>query len=133
MQRDSDRGRFPTSIVAIGVALVAVVVIVMAVFMVFASRNSYGYGGHYGMMGGFGGWGMVFMIPVGLIVLLIIGYVIWRGFGWGGGCCGGHYGHYGRYVSDTDRENAMEILHRRYARGEISKEQYEQMKKDIVT
>ena len=29
---------------------------------------------------------MLFMIPVGLIVLVVIGYVIWRGLGWGGGC-----------------------------------------------
>lgn len=44
------------------------------------------------------------MIPIGLIVLVVIGYAIWRGFGWGGGCCGsGHYGHYGNH---DDRENA---------------------------
>jgi NADPH:quinone reductase-like Zn-dependent oxidoreductase len=31
-----------------------------------------------------------------------------------------------------DRENAMEILRQRYAKGEISKEQFDQMRKDIV-
>jgi putative membrane protein len=29
-------------------------------------------------------------------------------------------------------ESALEILKKRYAKGEISKEQYEQMKKDII-
>ncbi len=80
------------------------------------------------MMGGFGGYWMLFMIPIGLIILVIIGYVVWRAVNWGGSCCGtGHYGHY------EDRGNAMEILRQRYARGEISKEQYEQMKKDLVS
>jgi putative membrane protein len=70
---------------------------------------------------------MLFMIPIILIVLVVIGYVIWRGVGWGGGCCGGHY------ASDEERETAMEILRRRYARGEITQQQFEQMKKDIIT
>jgi putative membrane protein len=137
MQRDCDsnmnRGRFPTVFVAIAVAVIAVVVIVIAVFAYFSSRNSYygngnGYYGGYGMMGGFGVYWMLFMIPVGLIVLVVIGYAIWRGLGWGVGC-GGHYGH---YASAEERETATEILRRRYAKGEISKEQYEQMKKDIT-
>jgi putative membrane protein len=122
----------PTTIIAIIAIAIAVAVILMAVFAYFASRNPYsGYNGYYGgMMGGFGGFGMLFMIPIGLVALIIIGYAIWRGFGWGGGCCGS--GHYGHYASHDERENAMEILRLRYARGEISKEQYEQMKKDIV-
>jgi putative membrane protein len=125
VERNYDR-KFPTTIIAIIAIAIAVAVILMAVLAYFGSRNSYGYNGYYGgMMGGSGGFGMLFMIPIGLIVLLIIGYVIWRGCGWGGGGCGGD--HSGHYSSD-----AMEILHQRYARGEISKDQFEQMKKDIV-
>ena len=62
--------------------MIAVAVILMAVFAYLSSRNSYygnGYYGGYGMMGGFGGFGMLFMIPIGLIVLVVIGYAIWRG------------------------------------------------------
>ena len=131
MERNYDRRKFPTAIIAIVAAAVAVAVILMAVFAYLSSRNPYyGYSGYYGgMMGGFGGLGMLFMIPVGIVVLIVIGYVIWRGFGWGGGCGTGHYRHYNSY---GDMENAMEILRQRYARGEISKEQYEQIKKDIV-
>lgn len=137
MQRDydshNDRGRFPTVFVAIAAAVIAVVVIIIAVFAYFSSRNSYngyGYYGGAGMMGGWMGFPMLFMIPIMLIVLVVIGYIIWRGFGWEGGCCGGHSGH---YASDEEGETAMEILRRRYAKGEITKEQYEQMKKDIIT
>ena len=125
--------RFPTAIITIIAAVVAVAVILMAVFAYLASRDPYRYNGYYGgMMGAFGGFPMMlFMIPLMLIVLVVIGYVIWRGVGWGRGCCGS--GHYGTYNSYGDRENAMEIIRQRYARGEISKEQYEQMKRDITS
>lgn len=81
------------------------------------------------------GFPMLFMFPIGIIILIVIAYVIYRGFWWGRGCCGGHYGHYGHRDhcgSDEERETAMEILRRRYARGEITKEQFEQMKKDLT-
>jgi putative membrane protein len=131
MERNYDRGKFPTAIIAIVAAVIAVAVILTAAFAYFSSRNSYYGNGYYGgMMGGFGGFGMLFMIPIGLVVLIIIGYAIWRGFGWGGGCCGSHHnGHYGSY---DEKESAMEILRQRYARGEITKEQFDQMRKDIV-
>ena len=135
MERNNDR-KFPTIIIAIIAVVITVAIALMAVFAYLSSINpNYGYGNGYygggygGMMGGFGGFGMLFMIPIGLIVLLIIGYVIWRGFGWGGSCGGGHYGHYRSY---DERENAMEILRQRYARGEKSREQYEQMRKDVA-
>jgi len=136
MERNYDKGKFPTAIIAIVAAAIAVVVILIVVFAYLSSTNPYyGYGNGYydggygGMMGGFGGFWMLFMIPIGLIVLFVIAYVIWRSCGWGGGCGSSHYGHYNSY---GDKENAMEILRQRYARGEISKEQYEQMKKDIT-
>ena len=57
MQRDYDRGKFPTAIIAIIAAVIAVAVILLAVFAYLSSTNPYyGYNGYYGgMMGGFGG------------------------------------------------------------------------------
>ena len=136
MQRRYDshdeRGRFPTALVAIVAVALAVIFVVVLILSYFSSN--YGYYGHGwggGMMGGWGGFPMLFMFPIGIVILVIIGYVIYRGVWWGGGCCGGHYGNYG-HRADEERENAREILRRRYAKGEITKEQFEQMKKDIV-
>lgn len=36
-----------------------------------------------------------------------------------------------RHQKTNNRETPLDILLRRYARGEISKEEYEQMRKDI--
>jgi putative membrane protein len=114
-------------------AAVAAVAFVVVAFLGFGSVNPY-YGGYYGMTDGFGGLGALFMVPVALVVVAIVGYFLWHGSGgWkmgsGGGCCGG--GHYGRYSSYQNRDDALSILRQRYARGEISREQFEQMRKDI--
>jgi len=56
------------------------------------------------------GWGMWF------IPLLIIALIIFL---------------YKNNNSSTQKETPMEILKKRYAKGEITKEQYEEMKKNI--
>ncbi|HAV11500.1 MAG TPA: electron transporter RnfE [Candidatus Moranbacteria bacterium] len=68
--------------------------------------------------GGFGfGFGWIFM-------LLFWGLIIWgvfalvRGAG-GHGCCGHNRGEH-------KNDNALEILKERYAKGEISKEEFEE-------
>ncbi len=85
-------------------------------------------GGSWGMMGPgmMGGFGMGFLGPVVMIVFW--GLIIWavvalvRG---NGSCCGA--GH-----SDHGTDSAMEVLKRRYARGEISKDEFEDKKKDLA-
>ena len=116
------------------VAAVGVVAFVILAFA-FGGILYYGYSDYYGgMMGGLGGFGMLIWIPIVLVVVAVLGYVLWRGGGgWGmgdgGGCCGsGHARHYANYGGRAD---AVEILRQRYARGEITREQYEQMKTDI--
>jgi putative membrane protein len=75
--------------------------------------------GWYGM-----GFGMIFMVLFwGLIIWAI--FALLRG---GHGCCGGHMGH---HHGEGREGRALEILKERYAKGEISKEEFERMKKEL--
>jgi len=74
--------------------------------------------GHYGESMG---WGMPFMGPL-FWILIIVGVVLLARWLTGS--------------SNTDsknhgRESAMDILNKRYARGEINRETYERMKQDL--
>jgi putative membrane protein len=67
------------------------------------------------------GWWMVFGgILMVLFWVLIIGLVVW-----GIGRLVGHEG------SSVKNGNLFDIARERYARGEITKEQFEQIKKDL--
>lgn len=87
-------------------------------------------GNYYGGMGGFGfGFGWIF-------TLLFWGLIIWAIFAVvrsvsGRKCCGGR-GHCGRGGScEHEGGKALDILKERYAKGEINKEDFENMKKDV--
>jgi len=83
----------------------------------------WGYGGYPGSWGF--GFGWIFMIIFwGLIIWAI--YALIRGFS-GHKCCGGH-DHGGHKQGE---KNAMDILKERYAKGEVNKEDFEKMKKDL--
>lgn len=71
------------------------------------------YGYDYDM--GYGLWifGFIFWI------LVIVGLVLLIKYLWEGG-------------TKKQEESALEILKRRYARGEISKEEFEEKKKDML-
>ena len=79
--------------------------------MVFGMMDSYGYG----MMSG-GMWilGFIFWILILVGLILLIKY-LWEGAG-----------------SRGAQESALEVLKKRYARGEISKEEFEEKKKDLT-
>jgi putative membrane protein len=68
-------------------------------------------------------WGGRWMFPVAMPILMVavlVG-VLYLIFGRGG------YGPHGR----RDSEPAIEILKKRYAKGEINREEFEQMKRDL--
>ena len=88
--------------------------VLVAVALLFLF-SSFGMGG-YGMMGFGMGFGFLFMI-------LFWGLVIWL-----------VYSLINAAQSDTQRkgEDSMVILKKRYAKGEISKTQYEEMRKELI-
>ena len=67
----------------------------------------------YGMSYGNGILGLIFWILVIIGSVLLIKY-LWESSG-----------------AKRDQESALEILKKRYARGEISKEEFEEKKKDL--
>ena len=79
-----------------------------------------GYGGYggYGMMGY--GWGWLMMI--GVVILVVLGIVVLFRY----------LQSSGKPTSRTSGSNALDILNERYARGEISNEEYNRTKADIL-
>jgi putative membrane protein len=104
----------------IGGIIVAILIVVPLVFGLIWGWQGYGMMGPW-MMGGFGG---MWLMPIFMIVFW--GLVIWgivaliRGLSRGDG------------GSATQADSALEILKKRYARGEISKQEYEKRKKDLI-
>ncbi len=64
-----------------------------------------------------GGWGM-FPLMMPFFMILIVVAVLYLLFGRRGG---------------QGPESAMDILKKRYAKGEITKEEFEQIKKDLLS
>lgn len=79
--------------------------------------NFMGYGNNYGMMGYGGLWSLwgLFWLLIWLGILALIVWVVYKLISQG----------------KEKGENAVEILKKRYAKGEITKKQFEEMKKDV--
>ena len=95
----------------------------------FSTFNRPGfYSGYYGMpmMGWGGGWmigvGIIGFVLVCFLVMMAFRFTVWSPWGHRMGCGMGGMG------GSTEAE---EILRQRYARGEVTKEQYDQMLRDL--
>lgn len=113
--------RLFSSLIGIG----AVIALVAGAAWIFQSGGiggwrcgGYGAGG-YGMMGRGMGGGMIF-----LWVIVFIGIVLWVG-----SMAGGTGARRRELANDTP--DAIEILNRRYARGEIEKAEYVAKRQDL--
>ena len=83
-------------------------------------------GWHHDWMGGIGG----FMFPgFGLIIIIVLVIVVLWALS--GNRSGGRTSN-GPGNLPAQPESALDIIKRRYARGEISKEEFEQMKRDLL-
>lgn len=72
----------------------------------------------YGPYGG-GTWMFLHFFFWILVIIGILLFLLWV------------FRQTGRQDRDRGEESALEILKKRYARGEISREEYERMRKDI--
>lgn len=72
-----------------------------------------------GMMGGWWGFGMILGSLFWLALLVLVVVVIWR------------LAKGGPFLPGGREESALEILKRRYARGEIEKDEFEARKRDL--
>lgn len=105
----------------LAVALVLAIVI-MAVFGVLSMNN---YGGYYGMMGtGAWGWGIVMMAVPGVLLIVILLAAL-GGLGERSASV-----PYGGYVPPA--ASALGVAEARYARGEISREDYLRIREDLT-
>jgi putative membrane protein len=75
------------------------------------------------------GWWWIFPIAM-MIIMFALCFFMMRGRA-GRTMCGPSFGAAGDAFWKGRSESASEILDKRYARGEIGKEEYEQKKKDI--
>jgi putative membrane protein len=108
----------------IGGVIVAILIIVPLIIGLVGGWQGYGYGYGMmgsGMMGGYGGW---WFMPI--IMIVFWGLVIWGIVALVRGVSAGSTG------PSAPADSALEILKRRYARGEINKQEYEERKKDLV-
>ncbi len=106
----------------IGGVIVAILIIVPLIFGLIGGWQGYGYGMMGpGMMWGYG-WG--WFMPI--IMIVFWGLVIWGIVALVRGVSTSDTG----FATQTD--SALEILKRRYARGEITKQEYEERKKDLI-
>ena len=72
---------------------------------------------------GWGWWGFGFLHMIGFWILLIIAVVLFAR--WLGGASGR------TDLVGSTRESALDILKKRYAKGEINKEEFENKKRDL--
>ena len=74
-------------------------------------------------------WGGMWIFPLIMFaVMIIIIFLFSRG-----GCRPPWWGPGGHCREGGETDSALEILKKRYAKGEITKEEFEQMKKDILS
>ena len=99
----------------IGGVVIVLLILSSALNSAFSAGRS-----SFGMMGGYGGWWMP-IIGIIVLALVISGIILLvRGISASGGD-----------GSAGQPESALEILKRRYARGKINKQEFDEKKKDL--
>jgi len=110
-----------TALIIGGVILAILVFLVLGFLLIWGFRGT-----GFGMMGPgmMGGYGVMFLVPIFFIVIL--GLVIWAVV------VATQKSSGSTDSPDNKTETPLDILKRRYARGEIDKEEYETKKRDLT-
>ncbi len=109
-------------VLIIGGVIIGLIVVLPLVFGLIWGGQ---YGG-WGMMvpGMMGGFGWMWLMPV--LWIVVLGLIIWA-------VVAAVRGSSESRSSDSSKaDSALEVLKRRYARGEINKEEYEEKKIDLA-
>ncbi|NIP29485.1 MAG: SHOCT domain-containing protein [Candidatus Dadabacteria bacterium] len=75
-------------------------------------------------------WAGMWIFPMIMFAVIIVVF-LFAGRRWG--CWAPWSGPRRYYGEDGESETAIDILKKRYAKGEITKDEFEQMKKDILS
>ncbi len=77
-------------------------------------------------------WGHMWMFPMIMPIIMLVALVLCLYFMFGGGGGRAPWRHPGmQQGTGREVESPVDILKRRYAKGEISKDEYEQIKQDL--
>jgi len=74
-------------------------------------------------------WGGMWIFPMVMFVIMLIFFFLFSGR-WG--CRPPWWGSGGPHKESGDSDTALEILKKRYVKGEITKEEFDRIKKDIL-
>lgn len=70
-------------------------------------------------------WGGMWVFPLLMLIMMIVGLFLFAGRGMG--FCGAR-----SLRTDASGESALEMAKKRYAKGEITKQQFEELKRDLA-
>tara|TARA_Y100000310_G_C20364858_1_gene660680 strand:+ start:129 stop:440 length:312 start_codon:yes stop_codon:yes gene_type:complete len=102
--------------------------VIAIVFIFFIGFGFMGQTSSYGTWGPMGFWGGSMMFFPGIIFIFFIVMMFFMMSGKHGGMCGMGHGEHKHSKSDDD---PLKTLKNRYAKGEITKKKYEDMKKEL--
>lgn len=109
-----------TILIAGGVVILVALIVLPSLFAPTWGGGGWGMMGP-GMMGGFGGMWLMPLIPI-----VIVGLVVWAIVAAVQGAA------QPRGSEPSYGDSALELLKRRYARGEINREEFEEKRKDLL-